>query len=143
MYRLKKIMLILLLSLISQKVLSQKSENKIYLLFDNSSMETYNYEIGNGKIRIKKVYNKVLQKNKDIIFYIYKEKFYFKAKEVDTCKIECLRSIKISDLKKLKKEVNKRNSLYPYKVFPNLYLVEKINDSIIVKYKVKWEYYIE
>ena len=143
MYRLKKIMLILLLSLISQKVLSQKSENKIYLLFDNSSMETYNYEIGDGKIGTEKVYIKELKKNKDIIFYINKEMFYFKKKEVNTCKIECLRSIKISDLKKLKKEVNKRNSLYPYKVFPNLYLVEKINDSIIVKYKVKWEYYIE
>ena len=63
--------------------------------------------------------------------------------KIDSCRIEYLKNINMSNIDILIKKVNKTNPLYPYKVFPNLFLVEKINDSIIAKYKVKWEYYIE
>lgn len=117
-------------------------QQKTYLYFDASSDKTFSVEV-NGKIITEQFYSKGINKNGDITFYINKEMFYLKKKEVDTCKIEYLKNIKISNLSNLKIVVNKINPLYPYKVFPNLYLVEKINDSIIVKYKVKWEYYIE
>ena len=129
--------------LISHFCFSQeKAPQKTYLYFDSSSEKTYSIEV-NGKKTTEQFYSKGIKKNGDITFFIDKEMFYFNKKEVDTCKIEYLKNIKISDLNTLKKEVNKTNSLYPYKVFPNLYLVEKINESLIVKYKVKWEYYIE
>lgn len=129
--------------LISQFCFSQqKVQQKTYLYFDASSDKTFSVEV-NGKIITEQFYSKGINKNGDITFYINKEMFYLKKKEVDTCKIEYLKNIKISNLSNLKIVVNKINPLYPYKVFPNLYLVEKINDSIIVKYKVKWEYYIE
>jgi hypothetical protein len=70
-------------------------------------------------------------------------RYYAKSTEIDSCNIKLLKVIKFSDLKTLDKEVNQVNPLYPYKVFPHLYLVEKINDSTILKYKVKWEYYIQ
>nr|WP_099565240.1 hypothetical protein [Gaetbulibacter sp. 4G1] len=139
----KKLILLFLLLIISQEVLSQAIEKKIYVYFDTFSKETYSYEVGNGKIRKKKVYIKEFKKNGNIIFYIGKEMLSLDKKEIDTCRVEYLKNIKISDFNTLKKDVNKINSLYPYKVFPNLYLVEKVNDSVIVKYKVKWEYYIE
>lgn len=81
-------------------------------------------------------------KNYSYRFYICKELF-LSDKESDTCSINYLHNIKFSKIEDLKKKVYDTNPLYPYKVFPNLYLVEKINDSTIVKYKVKWEYYVE
>ena len=138
MCRIKYIILVLLFLLFYQKGVSQKI---VYVSFDNSSKEMYDYEIGNGQIGKEKIYIKEFKKNQKIYFYIKKE--LFESEEIDTCKIEYLKNIKVSDLSTLKKEVNRTNPLYPYKVFPNLYLVEKINDSLIVKYKVKWEYYIE
>lgn len=133
----------IIIILISHFCFSQeRSKLKTYLHFDSSSKKTYSVEL-NGKTTTEQFYSKGIMKNGDITFYIGKEMFYFNNKEVDTCKIEHLKNIKISDLNILKKEINKTNPLYPYKVFPKLYLVEKINDSLIVKYKVKWEYYIE
>lgn len=143
MRRMKKLILLTLLLIISQKVLSQANKKKVYVYFDSFSNKMYSYEIGDGKKGKEKVYTKELKKNGNITFYIGKEMLSLNKKEIDTCRVEYLKNIKISDLNTLKKEVNKINSLYPYKVFPNLYLVEKINDSTIVKYKVKWEYYIE
>lgn len=122
----------------SQKKLKQKK----YLHFDATSKKTYTIEV-NGKIIAEPYYSKGVKKNGNITFYICKEMFYSDQKEIDTCKIEYLKNVKMSDLSILKKDVNRTNPLYPYKVYPNLYLVEKISDSTIVKYKVKWEYYIE
>ena len=142
MCRMRKLILFLSL-MICQKALSQVNEKRIYVYFDGFSNETYSYEIGNGETGRERVYIKELQENGSIVFYIRKEMLSFKENEIDTCEVEYLKNIKISDLKTLKKKVVKINPLYPYKVFPNLYLVEKVNDSTIVKYKVKWEYYIE
>ena len=135
--------IIIIIILISHFCFSQKkTQQKTYLHFDSSSEKTYSVEV-NGKTITEQFYSKGIKKNGDITFFIGKEMFYFNKKEIDTCKIEHLKNIKISDINNLKKKVKKINPLYPYKVFPKLYLIEKINDLLIVKYKVKWEYYIE
>ena len=135
--------LILLFTIIFFQFSFSQSKEKKFILFDLASYSAYNEELGNGKVGIKKTFIKEFKENGFITFYIGKEMFYFDKKEVDTCRIEFLDKIKISDINILKNKVNNLNTLYPYKVFPNLYLVEKINDSLIVKYKVKWVYYIE
>lgn len=135
-----KIFIIILLSNLS---FSQNKERQIvYLYFDSTSEKKYSVEV-NGRTIKEKYYNKGVKKNGNITFYIGKEMLSFNNKEIDTCKIQYLENIKISNIKDLKKVVNKENPLYPFKVFPNLFLIEKINDSTIVKYRVKWEYYIE
>ncbi|WP_046758702.1 hypothetical protein [Kordia jejudonensis] len=139
----KNLVLHLSLFLISQNVLSQTNEKNTYLIFDNLSNQTYSFEIGNGKIGTEKIFRKEKKKEGNIKFYIKKEMFLSNKKQSDTCTIDNLKNIKVSKIEDLKKDVNKINPLYPYEVFPNLYLVEKINDSTIVKYKVKWQYYIE
>ncbi|MFD2727495.1 hypothetical protein [Hyunsoonleella rubra] len=121
-----------------------QTNNNTYLYFDKLSGKTYTVEI-NGKKENEKFYSKGVKRNGDITFHIGKEMFLFlrNKNKVDSCKIEHLKSIKLSDVDNLVKVVNKINPLYPHKVFPNLFLVEKLNDSIVLKYKVKWEYYIE
>jgi len=142
MYRMKNIVIIVI-AIFSQFCLSQSNnEERVYLEFNSSSEKTYLVEVNGRKIR-EKFYSKGIKKNGEITFYIGKEMLSFNNTEIDTCRIGHLRNIKISNINDLKREVNKINAFYPYKVFPNLYLVEKINDSTIVKYKVKWEYYIE
>ncbi|QHI34984.1 hypothetical protein IMCC3317_03300 [Kordia antarctica] len=113
----KKLILCLTLVLISFKGLSQTNEKNTYLLFDNLSNETYSYEIGNGKIGTEKIYTKGIKKNGGITFYIHKEMFLSNKKQADTCVIGQLKNIKISNIEDLKKEVNKINPLYPFKVF--------------------------
>jgi hypothetical protein len=143
MYRMKKSILIVLA--ISFQISFSQSEEKKYLKFNSFSNSTYEYEVGDGKREQKKTFIKEIKKDGDIIFYIKDKMFryYTKSTEIDSCNIKFLKLIKFSDLKTLDKEVNQVNPLYPYKVFPHIYLVEKINDSTILKYKVKWEYYIE
>lgn len=140
----KKLKFLLLFIVYSNLSFSQSNENK-YLMFNSLSETNYEYEIGNGKKEIRKVFIKEPKKNGDIIFYIKDKMFryYKKANEIDSCSLKHANDITFSTLKSLETKVNDINPYYPYKVFPNLYLVEKINDSIIVKYKVKWEYYIE
>lgn len=115
-----------------------------FIFFNNNSNETVEVEIGNGKKNRLKKFRKAFKKNNDIHFYINNELFVFKYKEssIDTCKSKYFNKIKFSNLNNLKKKVNSTNPLYPYKVFPNLIIVEK-EDFGIIKYRVKWEYYIE
>lgn len=122
-----------------------QAKEKKYIMFKTSSKSTYEYEIGNGKKGVRKTYVKEYKNDGNIDFYIKDKvfKFNLKTSEADTCNIKYLNNIDLSDIKTLENEVNKVNPYYPFKVFPNLFLVEKINDSTIVKYKVKWEYYIE
>lgn len=113
-------------------------------MFNSHSNSSDEYEMGNGKKEIRKNYIKELKKNEDIVFYINDNMFkYYKRNEIDSSKIKHLNNSNFSKLKSLKKKVNEVNPYYPYKVFPNLYLVEKINDSLFVKYEVKWEYHIK
>ncbi|MBC8755858.1 hypothetical protein H2O64_14365 [Kordia sp. YSTF-M3] len=118
-----------------------KKQN-VYLHFDSNSKKTYLVEV-NGKNIKEKFYTKGIKKDGEITFYIDKEMFLSNKKQADTCSVIYLKNIKISNIEDLKKDVDKINPLYPYKVYPNLFLIEKINDSTIVKYKVRWEYYIE
>lgn len=127
--------------------LTQNKET-IFLYFDASSKESCNIPQSqkdryNEKPNLKK-FVKIAQKDRNIEFYICKEQFlYRKEDKRDTCKISLLNTIKFSKIDDLMRKVNKVNPLYPDKVFKNIYIVEKINDSSFVKYKVKWQYYIE
>ena len=138
---------IYLFLLVFNTSLAQNKEN-YYLKFDSKSEEICQvskgdrgrfHSIKNTKIYVK---NKSSKKDYSYRFYICKELF-LAGNEIDTCSIKYLKNIKISKIEELKEIVNKENPLYPHIVFPNLFLVEKINDSTIVKYKVKWKYYIE
>ena len=144
MCRIKKALLVL--TFLFFCIAYTQEKETVYLNFDLNSKEMCKtLKDGGGYLDIKK-YQKIKSQSKksNYRFYICDELFLFKrGLKPDTCTIKYLKNIKISNLINLKIEVNKINPLYPYKVFPNLYLVEKINDSIIVKYKVKWEYYIE
>ena len=134
----------LILIIFSNFNFSQSKERK-YLMFNIFSSENYEYEIGNGKKETRDMYIKETKKNGDIIFYVKDKMFryYKKTNEIDTCNVKYLKNITFSNLRSLEKKVNNINPYYPYKVFPNLYLVEKTSDSLLIKYKVKWEYYIE
>ena len=134
----------LILIIFSNFNFSQSKERK-YLMFNIFSSENYEYEKGNGKKETRDMYIKETKKNGDIIFYVKDKMFryYKKTNEIDTCNVKYLKNITFSNLRSLEKKVNNINPYYPYKVFPNLYLVEKTSDSLLIKYKVKWEYYIE
>lgn len=119
-----------------------KKEQAVYLNYDSNSKITYLVEINGKKVK-EKFYSMGIKKSGEITLYIGREMFSSHIKKNDTCKIDYLKNIKFSKIENLKNEVKKINPLYPYKVYPNLFLVEKINDTTIVKYKVKWEYYIE
>jgi hypothetical protein len=96
-----------------------------------------------GKIEIKK-YEKIKQVNGDIEFYICGELFIFNNKsKIETCSVTDSPPWKYSDIWELKKIINKKNILYPEKVFEKVFLVEKFNDSTYFKYDVIWQYYIE
>lgn len=141
----KYIYIILVLSF---KFSFAQKEQAVYLKFDSKSEESCQIQekdkgrYHNNKKQKKYIKNKSSSKDYSYRFYICKELF-LAYKKIDTCNIKYLNNIKISKLIELKKVVEKTNPLYPEKIFPNLYLVEKINDSTIIKYKVKWKYYIE
>lgn len=143
MYRMNKTIVVFIFFLY-QFCFSQGNEENTYILFDTSSKKEYFVEV-DGKMIKEKFYRKGINKNGNITFSLGKEMLSFikKDNKIDSCRIEYLKIINISNIDNLIKKVNNTNPLYPYKVFPNLFLVEKINDTIIVKYKVKWEYYIE
>ncbi|MFI2741963.1 hypothetical protein ACG2LH_04425 [Zhouia sp. PK063] len=127
--------------------LAQNKET-VFLYFDANSKELCNIP-QDQKGRYNKNSNlkrfvKIVQNDKNTIFYICKEQFINSQKDKrDTCKVNLLNTIKFSKIENLIEQVNKVNPLYPDKVFNNIYIIEKINDSFFVKYKVKWKYYIE
>lgn len=142
-----RIITLIFIFALSQKIIAQQNKT-IYLLFDSKSNEICNIpksEQGryHGDTKAKR-FLKINTNINEVKFYICKERFllYSNSKN-DTCSVKFIEKIKISDIFELKKIVNKENPLYPYKVFKNIFLIEKINDSTFVKYKVKWQYYIE
>lgn len=125
-----------------------QQNQKIYLNFNSLSQEIciipqndiQNYH---DKSEVKK-YQKEIQKNGEVLFYICGELFILpKNTKIDTCAIPELKNIYLSDIFKVKKIVDAINPLYPEKVFEKVYLIEKINEKSFVKYEVKWKYYIE
>lgn len=143
MYRIKNRIVIFIVFL-PFICICQINKQEVYLYFDETSPETYLVEV-NGRMVKEKFYTKGVNKNGNVTFYMGREMLLFNKKnnKIDSCRIEHLENIKMSNIGTLIKKVNKTNAFYPYKVYPNLILIEKINDSIIAKYKVKWEYYIE
>ena len=139
--------IIILFLFIFKTSIAQQNEI-IYLWFNPKSNETCNIpksERGRYHSEINDVKNvKIKQKEGGIDFYICNELFaWTKKSEIDTCSIKYLDKIKFSNILDLIKIVNNKNPLYPEKVFKKVYLVEKVNDTMIVKYDVKWKYYIE
>lgn len=132
----------------SSCVAQDKSEEIVFLHFENNSDATCDISEEqqgrfSGKTETKK-YKKISQKNGEIHFYICKELFIFsnnKAKEI--LKSDYLKNIKFSAIKDLINQVHESNPLYPDKAFDKIYIIEKISDKKITKYKVKWQYYIE
>ena len=126
---------------------SQESK-KVFIRFNsknNELCEISKYEMGRYHTveKVKKyVKSKSHLEKYSFRFYICKELFLAKN-EIDTCSTKYLNNIEFSRIEDLRKTVSKINPLYPSKVFPNLYLIEKISDSTLAKYKVKWQYYVE
>ncbi len=139
---------IAILFLLFFKSIIAQQNDIVYLLFNSNSNETCNIpksQRGRYHSEINDVNDvKIKQKDGKIDFYICNESFIWTRKsKIDTLSTKDLVKIKFSNILDLIKIVNNVNPLYPAKVFRKVYLVEKLNDSIIVKYDVKWEYYIE
>ncbi|AUC74278.1 hypothetical protein [Olleya sp. Bg11-27] len=145
MRRLKYIYITLTFLLISISVFSQEKVNKIYILFDIESKREFSYENGSGNTETTKVFVKEKKNNGKVDFYIEKQllKFYNKRKELDTICFNNFEDLKFSNIKELRRVVDKKNPLYPYKVFNNIFLVEKLSEDKFLQYSVRWENYIE
>lgn len=128
---------------LSQIIFCQVLETK-YLMFDLVNNPNYTYETGSGKNVTRCRYVKEEKKNGVVVFFIENNRFVFTPLDSQTyCKRVKRQNVVFSDVDSLLTIVNKTNPFYPYKVFPNLYIVDSITDDEIMKYKVKWEYYIE
>ena len=120
----------------------------VYLLFDSKSESPCiipESQRGRYHSEIDKVKDlKLKQKDGSVVFYICKESFHWdNNSKIDTCVNKNLEKIRFSNLSDLIRTVNNENPLYPNKVFKNVYLIEKVNDSVLLKYNVDWRYYVE
>ncbi|MGB6269763.1 MAG: hypothetical protein WBF67_12220 [Olleya sp.] len=120
-------------------------EDKIYILFDIESKLEYSYENGSGSTETSKVFVKEEKNNGEVDFFIKKEllKFYNNKKELDTICLNHFKDLKFSIIEELRKIVDKKNQLYPYKIFNNIILIEKLSEDKYLQYRVRWEFYIE
>jgi len=127
--------------------LAQEKSTK-YVFFDSNSSEICKIPESqqgryHGTTSIKR-YIKTMKKDETIDFYICNELFSLNKKtNIDTCSTDYLKTIKLSKIEDLIIRVNKENPLYPDQVFEKIYIIEQINDSTLLKYNVKWQYYIE
>jgi len=125
--------------------------NEIYLYFDKNNSELCEVPISqqgryHGKKQVRR-YEKIessQNKNDRDRFYICNELFIpEKDSRIKKCKINYLKAIEFSHIDDLIEIVNKENPLYPSKVYPIIYLVEKINKREMLIHEVKWQYYTE
>lgn len=121
-----------------------QQKDKVYILFDLKSNQTCEvYKDGGGLTKQRK-FQIIHQRDGDIDFYVCKELFTLKkGLKPDTLSINFLKDIKFSETENLKKIVDEVNPFYPFKVFKKVYLVEIINKTSLIRYDVKWQYYIE
>lgn len=120
----------------------------VYLFFDASSPSTC--EVGPemaGRFhesKSVKSFEKAKSKTGDIRFYLCKELFQYASSDgvAEISETE-LAKLEFSDLDNLIKKVSKENPLYPSKVFPIIYIIEKGEGKSYLKYPVEWKYYIE
>jgi hypothetical protein len=120
----------------------------LYLFFDATSTSTC--EVGpemEGRFQESKrvkSFEKVASSSGDIRFYLCKELFQYASSDgvAEISETE-LSKLEFSDLDDLIKKVSKENPLYPSKVFPKIYVIEKGEGQTYLKYPVEWKYYIE
>lgn len=120
----------------------------VYLFFDASSPSTC--DVGSemaGRFHESKnvrAFEKVKASTGAISFYLCKELFRYEgADEVEEVSQAELGKLKFSDLDDLIQKVAETDPLYPSKVFPKIYVIEKGEGESYRKYPVKWEYYVE
>ncbi len=120
----------------------------VFLYFDANNQETCT--ISNSQTgrfhsdKPVKRYEKIIQEDKTINFYICNELFKFSSNSsVDTLSIDLIDTLSFSSIQDLLDKASRENPLYPANSFEKVFLIEKINDSTVVKYDVKWKYYME
>ncbi|MCM0041968.1 MAG: hypothetical protein NBV61_04295 [Algoriphagus sp.] len=93
-----------------------------------------------------RLYEKILQVNGDIDFYVCKEKFRYEVSKHGEKKVipsELIKNVKFSKIDDLLELVQEKNPFYPSSMFDEIFIYEKQYDGSFLKYKVSWEYYIE
>jgi hypothetical protein len=126
------------------------TNQEVYLYFDPSSKEICTLQesqIGrfHSEPEVNR-YEKILQVNGSIDFFLCKEMFQYKVSKHTLEKgisSSDIRSIKFSNINDLLEEVQKNNPLYPNSLFNKIYIYEKQPDGSFIKFEVAWEYYIE
>ncbi len=119
---------------------SQTKKETAYIFFDKTSKETCEIEDGDGNLLKVNKYRKV-KENKRIKFLICNEVFLLKENTmIDTCSIDNIINIKFQTVEELNKEISSLDKLYFFKnnEFENIYIIEKISESKIIKNKVYW-----
>jgi len=92
------------------------------------------------------LFEKILQVNGDIDFYVCKEKFTYKVSKHGEKKIipsELFKKVKFSKIDDLLELVQEKNPFYPGSMFDKIFIYERQSDGNFLKYEVSWEYYIE
>lgn len=141
----------LLVSLSLSSFAMGQSQKPIYIYFEENSSEMCTIPSeqrgryhGDKRVKKYKKINSAEKNNYSHQFYICNELFIFANKgKIKKCGIEYLDEIKFSDIQELTTTAYNKNPLYPFKVYPNIYIVEKANENEIYLYAVKWLYYVE
>ncbi len=117
---------------------SQTKKEIVYILFDKTSKEVCSVEDGSGNLLTIKKYREV-DNNKVINFHVCNQKFVYKKEtsKKDTCSTNILTRINLKDLNYLLQKYHE-NKEFKYQVFEKIFIVEKVSESIIVKYDVNW-----
>lgn len=136
--------------LVSSNGIAQ-GKSSVHLFFDNSIEEKTGGDGASDSTIIdhlnnhrNNTYQKIIQENGTIDFYIDKQFFEWKgSRKKDTCTIEDIGKITFSNMGDLIKKVEETNPLYPSSVFDKVYIVEKVGNNQFVRYDVEWRHYIE
>jgi hypothetical protein len=119
------------------------SQGPKFIYFDGSSDEIYSKEDGSGNTNSEKLFQKSLV-NGHSKFFIKGELFMvLNHKNIEILNENNLKNTNFSSIDKLKIKVQKENGYYPYKVYPDIFLIEKVSENKYQKFKVKWVYHIE
>ena len=139
MYKLK-ILLSIFFMVFSAIAFSQEPK---FIYFDGSSNENYTKEDGSGNTNSEKLFQKSLV-NGHLKYFIKGELFMvLNHKNSEILNEDDLKNTNFSSIDKLKIKVQEENVYYPYKVYPDIFLIEKVSENKYQKFKVKWVYHIE
>lgn len=116
-------------------------EKEAYLFFNQDKSEKIKVINEDGETSEIDKYRKIIQENGNIDFYIGQEVFtHYPKSKIDTCKNAVLKHVKLSKVCDLYKTWEKSGLFLNTNVFNTIYILEKENDSFIIKYEVKWQY---